>query len=247
MRFVVAMVVFLFVYGTAASADDLQVRIEKVVDLRVVDGIFSGLDIDLIVSSPLLQGAKSYRFALIEAVDDLGDNLLKEERFEPDFDEIDSFDRLSDQEIKVQVDLENPARRAAYLKRLTAEIELYVPGRDPEATAIINDFTRNINTPFASPKLQKAGVAITVFPFEGEEVSMQVEDPQSKIMSIAFLRPNGTTIPTSGRFSMGTPESYRVTYQLNETPPKGAGVKVYLKTEKSLIKKRLSFSDIVLP
>ncbi len=62
----------------------------------------------------------------------------------------------------VRVKLRNPARRAKALAEVSGEVELYLPGRDPNAVASIPGIAGQVGRQLESPALSAGGVKITM-------------------------------------------------------------------------------------
>jgi len=73
--------------------------------------------------------------------------------------------------------------------------------------------------------------------------AMQVNDPQSKVIKVEFLDASGKVIDTNGSMRMNDMRSY----DFAEPLPRGARLRVYVATTKSLVKVPFAIKDIILP
>jgi len=246
-----ALIVF-FIAGIScahAEIEDLEVTLVSVDDSRVSgsSSFFSSLEIELDVASSLIKDTKSYRFNVRKAEDNLGVNLLEEGESQERFTELEGWMTGDDGKIKIRPRLKNPARSATHVKELSCELEFYVPGKDPLAEVVIDDFSQYIGTPLSPPKLKKADIELKVLSIKGTKISMEIKDPRSNILLIEFIDSNGKKITWNGRASFGNPEQYKQEWELNEALPEGSKLRIFVMTDKSIIKESFSFKDIALP
>ncbi len=249
MRILGLVLVFLCTFSTV-WADDIgkvETRINSITDTRSADAFFAGLDIELTVTSDLIADTKSFRFSVVRAEDDRGENIPKKKSYSSGFSELDEFNKTDAKTAKFKAGLKNPSRQATQVTELVCELELFVPKRDPDAVVIIDDFAQYAGNALASAKLQKENIEITISAPKEKSIPMQIKDPGSKILTLEFQDPHGKELPLSGRMSFGSPESYQATYELRDNLPDGAKLKIYLKTEKAMIKIPIALKDIALP
>lgn len=136
--------------GIAVSAGD-------VTDRRRNDNMFSSLEVELKLTGEGSSGARGARARVEKAVDDTGRNLVKEGSDEPEF-----STSSGDGAPALKIELRNPARRAAKVRELTGQVEVFVPQRDPAAQARVAKFLSQVDRPIASPALKAAGAQVTV-------------------------------------------------------------------------------------
>jgi hypothetical protein len=136
--------------GIAVSAGD-------VTDRRRNDNMFSSLEVELKLTGEGSSGARGARALVEKAVDDTGRNLVRENSDEPEF-----ATSSGDGAPALKLELRNPARRAAKVRELTGQVELFVPQRDPAAQARVAKFLSQVDRPIAAPALKAAGAQVTV-------------------------------------------------------------------------------------
>lgn len=111
--------------------------------------------------------AKASRVVVMKAVDDLGTNLVREDageaRLEPT--QRGQFGKPKEGPAPptiVFAEMKNPPRKATTLKEVSGEIELYVPGRDPNGEADFPKILSMAGKPLVHPALKANGVEISV-------------------------------------------------------------------------------------
>jgi hypothetical protein len=134
--------------GIAVSAGD-------VTDRRRNDNMFSSLEVELKLTGESFAGARGARARVEKAVDDTGRNLVKERSDEPEF-----ATSSGDGSPVLKIELRNPARRAAKVRELTGQVEVFVPQRDPAAHARVAKFLSQVDRPIAAPALKAAGAQV---------------------------------------------------------------------------------------
>ncbi|HEY6066856.1 MAG TPA: hypothetical protein VIY96_11915 [Thermoanaerobaculia bacterium] len=137
--------------GVAVSAGD-------VTDRRRNDNVFSSLEVELKLTGEGSAGARGARARVEKAVDDTGRNLLKEKSEEPSF----STSSGEGGAPALKIELRNPARRAAKVRDLSGQVEVFVPDRDPASQALVPKFLLQVDRPIAAPALKAAGAQVTV-------------------------------------------------------------------------------------
>jgi hypothetical protein len=139
----------------------LDVNVKQVNDRRT-KGSFSQLTIT--VELPKLKNAEvaASRVLVSSAVDDSGETLVDAEASAP---ELESNMRGSyggaAEPMAVAVTLKNPARKATTVKQVSGEIELFMPGKDPNSVAEIAKFTSQSGRTLSHKALKANGVEIT--------------------------------------------------------------------------------------
>ena len=111
--------------------------------------------------------ARASRVVVMKAVDDLGTNLVREDaadaRLEPT--QRGSFGKPKEGPAPptiVFAELKNPPRKATILKEVSGEIELYIPGRDPNGEAGFPKIRSMAGKPLAHAALKANGVEISM-------------------------------------------------------------------------------------
>ena len=132
---------------------NVGVELEDVTDNRFTGQLIGGLEMRVKLTGNGLDKASAARIVIKEARDDKGTDLAKEYRI-PDF-----FGREYNQGT-LQFSLASPARAASRVK-LKGTVELYVPGRDPNATVKIDKALSKLDAPLSSKALKASKVEIT--------------------------------------------------------------------------------------
>jgi len=135
----------------------LSVSAGDVTDRRRNDNVFSSLEVELKLTGEGAAGARGARARVEKAVDDTGRNLVKERSDEPEF-----ATSSADGAPALKIELRNPARRAAKVRELSGQVEIFLPERDPSAQARIPGFLSQMDRPLAAPALKAAGAQVTV-------------------------------------------------------------------------------------
>jgi len=148
-----------------AATPAAKVTVASVHDRRSDTSVFKKLEIEL--ELPDVPGADvtATRTFVTAAVDDTGRNLVPEDAARgvsamP-------MGRMPRSEEKpaparVTVELRNPARKATAVSSVAGEIELFMPGRDPNGTATLPKFLSQPGRPLADPALKANGVEVMV-------------------------------------------------------------------------------------
>jgi hypothetical protein len=140
--------------GAPVRAQGVLVTTGTVEDRRTTGQFFGGLEIELKVTGDDLADAKASRVLVKKAVDATGKDLLPESSSEEDFRD------SSGGNSSLKVSLKNPARGAAAVREVAGEIQLFVPGRDPAATASVDKFLSRMDKPLSSPGLKAAQIEV---------------------------------------------------------------------------------------
>ncbi len=137
---------------------------------------------------------KASRVVVVKAVDDLGTNLVREDaadaRLEPT--QRGQFGRPKEGPAPptiVFAELKNPPRKAKMLKEVSGEIELYIPGRDPNGEADFPKILSMAGKPLAHAALKANGVEISVL----SEAQIGVERKKAGEAEKAKARKEGIT------------------------------------------------------
>jgi hypothetical protein len=133
----------------ALHAQGVRVSTGTIEDRRTTGRFFGGLDVELKLTGDDLADAKAVRVQLRKAEDETGQDLLTERSAEGDF---------QDAAQTLRLNLKNPARKASALREVSGELQLFTPGRDPAATAVVDRFMSRMDKAVASPALKSAKI-----------------------------------------------------------------------------------------
>lgn len=162
MKKVIVVALALALLSTAASAQQkLDVAVKQVNDRRA-NGFFSELTIYMNLPKVNANEVAASRVTITSAVDETGRDLVDPERragFEPQ--------RTGGQAepstpASVSVMLKNPDRKATKVKEVRGEIELFMPGKDPNSVAEIAKFTTLSGKALSHKALKANGVDIAL-------------------------------------------------------------------------------------
>lgn len=145
---------------TLAAAALVDVAVSRVNDRRT-SGSFSQLDI--VLELPKIKAAEiaASRVVVASAADETGRDLVDRERetyLDPNFRP--GADPATP--ATVSMTLKNPARSATRLKEVRGEIELYMPGKDPNSVAEVPKFLSFSGKPLAHKALKANGIEIAL-------------------------------------------------------------------------------------
>lgn len=149
-----------------ASIPAAKVSVGQVRDRRSDESPFKGLEINLELPEIPAADVAAVRTTVTAAVDDTGRNLIRDDAekggFQPT--QMGRFGGSSGTSgpTRVTLELKNPARKANAVKSVTGEIELYMPGKDPNSVATLPKFMAQPGRPLVDPALKANGVEITV-------------------------------------------------------------------------------------
>jgi len=257
-------------------AQDVQIRVGDVKDMRTTGQFFAGLDVELKLAGDSLGDAKSMRISIDSATDDTGRSLLDPQHG------TDNVEGHFGQKNTIPLRLKNPGRKAATIKEITGTLELFMPKNDPESTVAIDGWSSKTNAPLDAPALQKAGVKITARDkaqfdavrakqkeekkekkgpdlgdafgqffgsgnFGENDIALEIEDPEGKVMEVEFQQANGKVIDTGGRSSSTSNKVKTMVLNFRQKLPENSKLMVYLSTPKAQIKVPLALKDIPLP
>lgn len=139
-------------------------------------GSFARLAIGLELPDVDSSDVAASRVVVTRATDDTGRDLVpddaKEKKLEPS--QRGGFGGADGKKSPalVTVELKNPARKATVVKEAAGEIELYMPGKDPNGVADVPGFLAAAGKPVSHPALAASGVGVTVLTkaaFEAEK------------------------------------------------------------------------------
>lgn len=151
------LIALIWLPALALPAQDLRVSAGTIEDRRTTGQFFGGLEIELKLTGDDLADAKAARLLLKTAVDDTGRDLMPEKRDDPDFQK--AFgSSLPD----LKAALKNPARAAGAVKEISGEVQLFIPGRDPASTVVVDKLATRWDKAVASPALKTQKIEVRV-------------------------------------------------------------------------------------
>lgn len=163
MRSALAATLALFLSLPAASQQKTDVSLKQVNDRRS-KGFFSELTLTLELPKIQSRDVAASRVFVAAATDDAGTDLVDRDEAEPSFagNPRASMEDAPPVPASVSVTLKNPARGAKTLPAVSGEIELFMPGRDPNSVAEIAKFTTMGGKALAHKALKANGVEIAM-------------------------------------------------------------------------------------
>jgi hypothetical protein len=172
MRTNITIALALFAASAAASAfaqakaTPVEVTVQQVNDRRT-SGSFAQLTIGLQLPKISSRDVEASRVLLAAATDDSGRSLLDPQASEPQLEpsfrgSLTGRDDKVPPPATVSVTLKNPDRKAKTVKEVRGEIELYMPGKDPNSVAEIPKFLSSSGKPLTHKALKANGVEIAL-------------------------------------------------------------------------------------
>jgi hypothetical protein len=224
---------------------DVRVLAGDVTDARYSGGDRAGgLSLKVKVRGDGMDGVEAFRFLLAEARDDLGNSILPEKRDPPAFRDV-RGDRAEE-----SLSLRNPAREASSFS-VSGRVELFVPGRDPDAVVKVARALARPDRPLSSPGLTAAHVKLTVLPRAGrpqEIVSLRGRTVDfDGIRSIRILRSDGAEIRVVARSWWSDSGETVMTLEASEPVPENASLVFALLTSRSRVSVPFELKEIPLP
>ncbi len=266
-----------------------KVSLGQIHDRRSDGSFFKRLEINLELPDIPAAEVAAARTVVKTAVDDTGRNLVPDDSgkggLQPTMQGRPGGTAEKPEPAKVTLELKNPARKANVVTSLTGEIELYMPGKDPNSIATIPKFQAQAGRPLASPALKANGIEITVMgkeqleaeknrqldklkleakkkgiagetleeriadfsseflkPEEGEVV-LKVQGPEGRIHEIVYVNAAGE----EKRAMMSEKQGFTVLSTWGEKPGPDWGLRVRMKTPKTLVRYSYALKDIPLP
>lgn len=175
----------LFALPLFAQPKPIEVTVQRVNDRRA-KGFFSELAISLELPKVRSSEISASRVLVSTAVDDQGNDLVDPQKapteLEPNFRGSMMRESGEDPPATISVALKNPARSATTVTDVRGEIELYMPGRDPNSIAEITKFAPATGKPLTHKALKANGVEITLLTpaqIEAEKKRLTVEKRKS--------------------------------------------------------------------
>jgi hypothetical protein len=148
-----------FLAGVVLAAASLQAQTVMVTaglveDRRTTGRFFGGLEIELKLAGDDLADAKAARVLVKKALDATGRDLIPESQREEDFSETGGGGP------SLKVSLKNPVRGAVALQEVSGEVQMFMPGRDPAATAAVDKFLTRMDKPVSAAALKSAQIDV---------------------------------------------------------------------------------------
>jgi len=207
------------------------------------------LVVELNLAGKDIAGITGIRCILEKAVDDTGKNLILKgaewdltrtnQNFTPTLCDLESPPGM-------QLILDLPAKQASKIKALKGQAEIFKPANDPASVITMTNVTGQSKMDLSHPALTAAQIKMTVTPkeYNGKPgFGISVSDPSSKLFYFEFLDSKGeesnvsSSVITAGNVS---------SYEYREPLPKGASLRIYVPTPKSLVKLPVDLKDIAL-
>lgn len=159
-------VAFVILTVAAEAQQKIDVAVKQVNDRRT-SGSFSMLGVTL--DLPKIQSSEvaASRVFIASAVDETGRNLVNEEAGEPQF-ELNQRQFMKGaaaappSPAQISLNLKNPDRKATKVREVSGEVELYMPGKDPNSIADIAKFTTMSGKALSHKALKANGVEISI-------------------------------------------------------------------------------------
>ena len=145
-----------------AQTKPVDVAVEQVNDRRS-KGAFGELNVALQLKTIKSSEVAASRVIVTAATDDTGRDLRPEEQMDELYPNIRGslFTKAGeDPPVSVSVKLKNPARNATRVSEVRGEIELYMPGKDPNSVAEIAKFSTMTGKPLAHKALKANGIEL---------------------------------------------------------------------------------------
>jgi hypothetical protein len=166
-----------------AQPKPIDVTVDQVNDRRS-KGPFADLTLSLQLPKIKSSEVTASRVIVSAATDDTGRDLRPEEQSEDlDPNIRGSMYRMDggDPPCSVSVKLKNPARTAVKVNEVRGEIELYMPGKDPNSVAEIAKFSTTAGKPLSHKALKANGVELALLsPAELAAVKKRLGDAKRK-------------------------------------------------------------------
>jgi hypothetical protein len=217
----------------AAAQDEVRVAITKVQDSRSryqTNEASSRLTLFPRLEGAGLAEARGYRLTVTGAKDDLGNALA------PDSDGPTKWTGKPDG-MELWLKLAGPARGASTVT-LSGTVEAWIPSRDPASEVKVEKFTSKAGKPLAEPALKAAKVKLTVLPRdrvnEGSVVVVGPVADMDRLMTIAVLKADGSTMESSGRGTQSNDEEALLEVAHGEAIPDDAALVLTFWTDKAV-------------
>ncbi|HET8772953.1 MAG TPA: hypothetical protein VFP80_04150 [Thermoanaerobaculia bacterium] len=166
MRAVAFLLLFLSLAAPAFAQSGVGIEVDEVIDNRMSAGVLVGsLDLRVKLKGTGLDKATAARVLVKEARDDKG-NALSTERLNDDFAPREYNAGM------LQFSVGTPARAASSVT-LKGTVELFVPGRDPNASIKVDKALAKLDAPLSHAKLKSAKLTLTPLSADGHAAWMK--------------------------------------------------------------------------
>jgi hypothetical protein len=246
----------LLIAVTAAAQKPADVRISQVNDRRS-SGSFAQLTLLLELPAMTAASVAASRVLVTAAKDDAGTDLMDAEQQEPMLEENFRKEGVA----TVSLNLKSPARSASKVVEAKGEIELFMPGKDPNSTAELTKFLPGNGKPVTNKALKANGVEITFMTaaqldadnakreewqritLEENDLAVRIKDPQKRIQGLTYIDSKGEEQRLNDRDAEG------VTIFSNWAGKPGPDwkLRVNMKTAKNTLRMPFVVRDVALP
>ncbi len=239
----------------AANAAD-AVKVQQVNDRRT-RGSFSQLQIALELPSITATSVSASRVLVASAKDDQGNDLVDHEAQEPSLEE--NFRKEGN--ALVSLTLKNAPRSATKVVEAKGEIELFMPGKDPNSTAELTKFLPGNGKPMSHKALKSNGVEISFLTaaqleadnakreeyarikLDENDLAVRIKDPQKRIQSMTYIDSKGEP----QRVMVRDEETLSILSTWAGKPAADWKLRVNLRTAKNTVRMPFAVRDVALP
>lgn len=220
---------------------EVKVEVGEITDKRQTKKLFAEVRLELKISGSDVAECKGIRVKVNEAKDNSG-NVVERGHWAGLYARTQPYEHSAGREkAAVKVDLQSPDRSANALS-LDTTVEILNPSMDP-ASIVVVDLSKVAGKVLEDERLKAAGVSITFRAPRDGGGGYTLEDPRhNNVGSVEFCSADGKTIEFQGCSVMGMGTNFDIF--LKQKP---ALAKVYLFTDKSVVKVPAKFSGIALP
>ena len=113
---------------------------------------------------------------IASALDNAGRNLLISEKRNSGFESV----RETGTGPEITLTLKNPARKATIIKKLSGELQLFMPNRDPAATVLVPHLGKSVGKPIAHPALEAARISVIMLTKKEYDLMKKEEEQKAK-------------------------------------------------------------------
>ncbi len=224
---------------------DVRVVAGDVTDSRFSGGYRTGgLSLKVKLRGDGMEGVRALCFILGDARDNFGNPLLPEKKDAP------AFRDVSGERAEENLSLRNPARDASSFS-VSGRVDLFIPGRDPNAVVKVAGALASPSKPLLSPGLKAVNVKLTVLPrarSSQDVVSLRGRTADfDRIRSIRILRSDGTEIHVGSTGRMSDSDVTVMTLEASEPLPKNASLVFTILTAKACVSVPFELKEIPLP
>lgn len=180
---------------TPIPAQPVAAEFSQVEDERVAgDSQVPRTTVTVTLPGTKLAEVAAMRVVATKVVDDLGTNLVPDDAASASFESVRQGGGYGDAAeapppLSVTVPMKSAPRKAKVLKEVAADVEVYMPSRDPTSLVTIPKFLGEAGKPIVNPVLQAAGVEITILSKEQIEAErkayIEKKREESKKMGLA--------------------------------------------------------------